>query len=184
VSSATLTPNVASPQLVGTTVTFTAAASGGQGPYQYRWWVGSTVVRNWSTNNAFAWTDGVGNYQIKVQVRSSWNTGAFEREATLTYGMRTPLTATLTPSVSSPRAANTTIRWTANATGGTATPYQYQWVLFDGTTWINLTNWVTTNTYDWAPVTPSASYRVGVRVRSDGNTGAAETTVIQPFVIQ
>jgi subtilisin family serine protease len=193
VSSATLTPNVASPQLLGTTVTFTASAAGGQGPYQYRWWVWNastwTLLRNWSTSNAFAWTPGMtSTYHVKVQVRSVWNSGTFEREAELqNYQIRVPLTATLTPNLSSPRAAGTTIRWTANASGG-GMPYQYQWVLFDGTTWLNLTAWTTSHssimTFDWTPMSPGANYRVGVRVRSDGNTGAAETTVIQPFVIQ
>jgi hypothetical protein len=35
-----------------------------------------------------------------------------------------------------------------------------------------------------APTVPNANYRVGVRVRSDWNIGAAEDTEILPFVIQ
>ena len=34
-----ITADVASPQNLGTTVTFTAAATGGTAPYSYKWWV-------------------------------------------------------------------------------------------------------------------------------------------------
>jgi hypothetical protein len=73
-----------------------------------------------------------------------------------------------------------------SATGGAA-PYQFQWVLFDGTTWLNVTPWITgnpSNTFDWTPTVPFAGYRLAVRVRCYGNTGLAEATVILPFVIQ
>jgi subtilisin family serine protease len=188
VSSASLTPSVASPRLLGDTVTFTASASGGQSPYQYRWIAsasGVTTTTAWSTSQVFAWTPTTGGtYQIKLQVRSAWNTGAFEREAVLSnYQVRLPLVATLAANRTSPQLAGGTIRWTAGGTGG-AMPYQYQWVLFDGTAWINLTAWTTTNFYDWTPGAPGSAYRVGVRVRSDASTGAAESTVILPFVIQ
>jgi hypothetical protein len=191
VTSVALTPDVASPRLLGDTVTFTATASGGQGPYQYRWWVGSpslAVVRNWSTSNVFAWTPDMVSfaYQMKVEVRSAAITGPAEREATQNYEIRNPTILTLTPNLSSPRPAGATIRWTATASGGAA-PYQFQWVVFDGTTWTNVTTWITSNpsnTYDWTPTVPFAGYRVAVRVRSYGNTGLPEATVILPFVIQ
>jgi hypothetical protein len=61
-------------------VTFTATASGGTAPYQYKWWVfdGATwiLTRNWSASNTYAWTPGEvnANYQVGVWVRSLGNT--------------------------------------------------------------------------------------------------------------
>src|SRR2546430_15533419 len=46
-----LTPDKAAPQPPGTTVTFTATATGGTAPYSYKWWVSDgttwTVVQSW-----------------------------------------------------------------------------------------------------------------------------------------
>jgi len=189
ITAATLTPNVSSPRLIGSTVTFTGGASGGQGSYQFQWRVFApgasawTVAQSWSTTNTFAWTPSVtGAYSVQVQVRNAMSTGASEQDASVTFSIRAPLSVTLTSNLSSPRPSGTTIHWSAVATGQ-STP-RFQWFLFDGTTWINLTSWVTTSTYDWTPVAPNANYRFGVRVRSDWSTGAAEDTEILPFVIQ
>src|SRR6267143_7155146 len=47
------------PQGPGTTITFTAAASGGTTPYQFKWWLWNgttwTIVRDWGTSASFAW---------------------------------------------------------------------------------------------------------------------------------
>ena len=38
-SIASLTSSVASPQTVGTSINFTATATGGTAPYRFKWWV-------------------------------------------------------------------------------------------------------------------------------------------------
>ena len=188
-TSVTQTPNVPAPQLVDHAVTFTAVATGGQGPYQYRWLVDSFVRRDWSTSNVFSWTpDSSGWHTVKVQARGASITGPAEQEAVLTYEIRNPLVLTMTTTAQSPRPAGSTwpIQWTASVTGG-AGPWQFQWVMYDGTTWTNVTPWITsnlpTNVFTWSPTVPFA-YRIAVRARSAGNTGPAEATVIQSFVIQ
>src|SRR5207253_5969212 len=40
-----LTPDKAAPQPPGTTVTFTATATGGTAPYSYKWWVSDEIGR-------------------------------------------------------------------------------------------------------------------------------------------
>ena len=69
-----LTANRTSPQPAGTTTTFSATASGGTPPYQYKWWIVSgatqTVGSNWSANSSFAWTPtAAANYTIRVWAR-------------------------------------------------------------------------------------------------------------------
>jgi hypothetical protein len=60
VTSVSVTPNLPAPQAAGTTITWTATATGGVAPLQYRWIVydGTTyaVLRDWSA----AGTDATG----------------------------------------------------------------------------------------------------------------------------
>ena len=69
------------PQMPGATATFTASASGGTAPYQFKWWlwdgVAWTVLQEWSTGNIFAWIPSTANtnYAVGVWVRSNGNTG-------------------------------------------------------------------------------------------------------------
>ena len=71
-----LTPDSTAPQPPGTTVTFTATATGGTAPYSYKWWVSDgttwTVVQSWTASNTYAWTPTVANpnAQVAVWVRS------------------------------------------------------------------------------------------------------------------
>ena len=74
--------DLVAPQALGTPVTWTASAAGGQAPYTYRFivWDGVawTDARAWGASNVFTWTPPVANpdYKVAVLVRSAWNTGA------------------------------------------------------------------------------------------------------------
>ena len=189
VTAMTLSPAVASPQATGTPVDFVATASGGQAPYEYLFAVHDgvtwTIKQGWSPSAAFRWVPTVAyaNYRVLAKARSAWNKGAAERETEVSYAIKAGVTAaTLTPNLASPRPDGTTIRWTASASGGQA-PYQYSWAVFDGSVWTTMTGWTTGNTFDWTPFGPSDRYQVAVRVRSAWNTGAAEFTALQSYVI-
>jgi subtilisin family serine protease len=189
VTALTLTPSVSSPQGVGTPVVWTASASGGQPPYQYQFvlfngtsWVD---VGPWSTTNTYAWTPGTANdgYQVAVRARSAWNSGSRELATAQAFAIKPVVTGlTLTPSVAAPRAPNTSITWTASASGGVA-PYQYQFVVFNGTTWVDATSWSTTATWQWTPTSANANYQVAVRARSAWSSGARERAVAQAYPI-
>ena len=75
-----LTANLAAPQPPGTSITFTATATGGTAPYQFKWWYwdGSfwRVLRDWAPGNTYTWTPTVANsqYQITVWARSAGQT--------------------------------------------------------------------------------------------------------------
>jgi hypothetical protein len=77
VASVTLLANVAAPQIAGSTILWSAAASGGLAPYQYRWWVFDGKVWSaataWTTSSTWAWTPTVANdgYIIRVWARSA-----------------------------------------------------------------------------------------------------------------
>ena len=97
VTGVTVTADRVAPQVPGTSVRFTAAATGGTAPYQFKWWVYDgtvwTVVQNWSTSASFTWTPTAANanYRVYVWVRSAGNTAdTLEKEA----GMGFPIGST------------------------------------------------------------------------------------------
>ena len=75
-----LSANRMSPQPVGTSIVFTATASGGAAPYQFKWWIDnggtSTVGQQWSTSNTFTWTptSPSSTYVIRVWARNATST--------------------------------------------------------------------------------------------------------------
>ena len=76
----------------GTSVAFTAAASGGSGSYEYRFWLltGSTwtMVQDYSTSATWNWnTAGVapGYYLVAVHSRNVGSTPASEAGNTYNY---------------------------------------------------------------------------------------------------
>src|SRR5438034_923210 len=72
VSAVTVTADRAAPQLPGTTITLTAAATGGTAPVQFKWWVysatGWTVLQDWSPATSATWTPATANPMGKVEV--------------------------------------------------------------------------------------------------------------------
>ena len=82
----TITSNVTLPVVSGTTVTWTASASGGTaGPLQYQFWRwgsnGWVMVRDYSPVNSYSWTptaSDVGDHALQVWVRSAGATVAYE----------------------------------------------------------------------------------------------------------
>ena len=187
VTSLALTPSAPSPQPPGTVVTWTAAPSGGQAPFQYQWltydgraWTQSA----WGHGNTLAWQPMTAStaYQVAVRVRSAWNSGTRDAAAIATYVVMPMVTSlTLTPSLPSPQGAGTSVAWTATAAGGQA-PYQYQWLVYDGTAWTQ-SAWGPNGTLAWTPVLASEEHQVAVRVRSAWNSGPRELSAVRTYVV-
>ena len=93
ISAVTLTANRVSPQAKGTTVTWTATATGGTSLQQYRFDVTTngttwTLARDWGTTRTFGWSPrSAGAYSVRVQARSSVGT-ASEVSAAVAYVIR------------------------------------------------------------------------------------------------
>jgi hypothetical protein len=199
-----LVPSRTSPQLPGTTISWTATPSGGITPYQYKWFVyNGTSWSNsgWVSSNTFNWTPTVASqyYRVAVWVRSYGAIGdqpEASRELWYTISSTTapppPTTTTSTPTarttavslganLAAPQAPNTSITWTATPSGGVS-PHQYQWWVYNGS-WTAVTSWTTSNTFVWRPTTASSNYRVAVWVRSAGSSLSNEATAEKFFAI-
>jgi hypothetical protein len=193
ITAVTLAADKTAPQRAGTTITWTATATGGSAPLQCKWRVfdGNTwsVARDWGTSNTFAWmpTTANANYVVSVWVRSNGNVAdAPEQSAAMSFAISPgPVTAvTLAADKVAPQRAGTTITWTATATGGIA-PLQYKWLVFDGNTWRVARDWGTANTFAWRPTKVNANYVVRVWIRSNGNVAdAPEQSAAMPFAIR
>jgi hypothetical protein len=112
--------------------------------------------------------------------------GFSDRPLVYVYNVTIPAGSTVnsvgvTADRAAPQPPNTTITFTAGATGG-VTPYEYQWKVFNGTTW-TYEPWVTSSTFQWTPTSANSNYKVGVGVRSAGNTGSPEASNDIPFAI-
>jgi hypothetical protein len=193
-TGATLTPDLASPQPVGTAqVDFTAGGSGGGGSYEYRFWLKSggvwTVGQNYSTNNTWTWdtsTLPADSYHVAVHVRNVGSTAQMEADAGVHYVLAAPASgATLTPDLSSPQPIGTAqVVFTAGGSGGGGS-YEYIFWLKSGGVWTRVQGYSTNNVWTWNTSSLLAdSYHVVVHVRSVGSTARMEAETGVHYVIQ
>ena len=194
-TSVTLTPNLASPQAVNTQVIFTAAATGGAGPYEYQFLLningsGWVVMQPFSTLPAWTWTiplSAVGSDFIAVQARTVGSVAGVEAYSQIPYDVPspTPTSVTLTPSLPSPQTAGADVVFTAAASGGTG-PFEYQFLLnVNGNGWNVVQPYSTLSTWTWATNAGSiGSDFVAVQTRSVGSASPAEAYRQADFVIQ
>jgi Fibronectin type III domain len=191
VTALTLTSNLVSPQLLGTSVGWSSAAAGGVPPYQFQWAVfhsSSWTSWPWSTTSTWTWTPTAAgtDYQVRVAVRSAGNgsaTGEMSQSAPFTIAPSVS-SVTLTSNLPAPQLAGTSIIWSAVPSGGSS-PYQYKWWVYDGKVWTATTTWTTSSTWTWTPATANASYVIRIWVRSAENlTDAAEASASVPYAIK
>ena len=188
-SDVVLTADRSAPQPAGTTINLTATAIGGIGPHQFKWWQFDgtlwTVLADWSTTNTLAWTPNTANaaYRAGVWVRDAGNSVDAPQVATTIAFPISPMSVTLTANAVAPQLTGTPIVFTATPSGGVA-PQQYKWWQFDGITWTVLADWSTQNSYTWQVNVANPNYRVGVWVRSAGNSAnLPEASATLPFAI-
>jgi hypothetical protein len=193
-----LTPDGASPQRVGTAVTWTALATGGTPPLAYQFFVrrledggGFQVVQPWGPSAAVTLAPTVaGTYVVAVWVRSAGGsapeTGGVAAAFAFTAASAPPPLAlqSLMPDRASPQLAGTAVTWTALATGGTP-PLAYQFFvrrLEDGGGFQVVQPWGPSAVVTLAP-TVAGTYVVAVWVRSAGGSAPEAGAITDPFAI-
>ena len=165
------------PLPAGTPVMWTAAATGGIGPYSYQFYVfdGSawTLGRDWASGNTWTWTPQTpGTYMFQVWARNQGSSSAFDAwlgAGPVDVSAPAPLSVTsLTASPPAGLVAGSPVTFTATAVGGSG-PYTYQFWIFNGSSWSIGQGWSASNTYVAVPATPGW-YTVQVWVRNAGSS--------------
>lgn len=205
VSSVSLSSTHSSPQLPSVPVTFTAAPTDGEAPYQYKWAVSAdgttwTPAGPWTASNSFAWTPSApgAGYRVSVVARSAWNDAdEGEAAATLPFVIAEPpppppppppapaptpsskVTAVaLAANAVSPQNTGTPITWTATATGGANV--RYKWLVHNGTAWVIYKHWSSDASFTYVPGV-TGGFKVSVWAKSGSNQNdAAEASIATP----
>ena len=176
------TPSVAPPQRPGTSITWTATATGGNSSYEYKWFASAggatTLLRDWSASQTYVWQPGVAasDMRIIVGARSTGNTAnVFEARAEYPFNITDIAAAALPASVAlnanlhAPQPAGSTIVWTATPTGVPGA-LVYKWfVSSDDASWSTNGSWTASNQFTWTPAVANANYRVSAWVKRASN---------------
>ena len=185
----TSTPAPTSPAAPGTTVTFTATASGCPNPL-YEFWVRApgaslyTLAQAYSSTATFAWnTTGLasGAYAITVWVRDASSTGLagnasgrWDEYNYQTYNLTAGcLTVTDTPSAPSPATVGASIVFTGAATGCPNPVYEF-WVRAPSASLYTLAQaYSATATFSWSTAGKApGAWAITVWVRDSASGGA------------
>jgi len=173
------------PLAPGTTVKWTAQVPDTTVGFQYQFWVYGqsngtwTMAQPYSAANTFNWTPSVGTYAIQAWAKRNGSTAAYDAwrgTDWLTVGLLPVTVHSLLPNRALPAPVNTTITWTALASGGTSGPLQYQFWRYDTSTgWTVAQAWGASNTYTWTPSSTDAGpHALQVWVRSAGSSAQYE----------
>jgi hypothetical protein len=192
-AGATLAANPADNTVTGNSVTYTASAVSGTGPFEYEFQArvaGNSFVlaQPYTRTNHWTWdTIGspAGGYEVKVNVRT---VGSVPVEATTTipYALTaTPAAgATLTASPADNTATGNSVTYTASASGGTG-QYEYEFqARVAGGTFVLGQPYTQTNHWTWDTIgSPTGGYEIKVNVRTVGCV-ATEATATIPYTLQ
>ena len=168
--SATLSP-------VGSAVTWSVTASGGDGAKQYRYilYRGSEIVStsDWLSASTYAYTPTVtASYAMVATVRDS--SASVGKTSAVTRVIEPLSISAVTPG-SAEVAMGTAVTWTVSASGGIGTR-QYSYKLYRGSTVINTPAWVSAATFTYS-LPEVGSYALNVSVR-DSSASVAKTSPV------
>lgn len=182
-----LTPDVASPQGTGATITFTASTTTCPTPL-YKFWVQTPdktwhVMQDYSSSPKFAWTaSGVaGTYQVEVDVRDITRPVSYDAYLYIPFTTTGCNAATLTADRTSPQTAGAMI----TLTGGATCPRvaQYRFYMKTAAGWSVVQDYGASNTFTWRPAAAGA-YGLEVDVRDAGATASYESYASLSFSIE
>jgi hypothetical protein len=203
-----LTPDKASPQPVGTTITWTCSAGDpDRDLISYEFWLqagtGPWVGLGWQVGDLvptsiWSWTPTVpGTYNIGCWVRDGKHAGPAsfdDRKIVNGYIIQQvtnspPTVSALSPDKASPQPVGTTINWTCSATdpdAGDVIQYRF-WLQAGSGAWVVVQDWSSLNTWwwSWTP-TVAGTYNVGCWVR-DGHhapsTSFDDRKIVNGYII-
>ena len=177
-----VTVGALSPLPPGTPVTITGLVGDTTAVFEYEFLLYSGNTGTWSsaqpysTNNTFTWTpNATGSYLFQVWARKVGSTAQYDVWNSTNYinvASGPAQIVSLSANQALPGTVGTPITWTAQGSGGTASPLQYKFLLYGDTTgWTVLSDWSTSNTVSWTPTAADiGNHVIQVWVRSAGST--------------
>lgn len=190
-SQAAIAPDHATPQIPGTSVTFTASAlCAGTGTY--RFWLspptgGWTMKQDYSTTNTWTWSTtglALGTYRIEVDARNLGSNVPYDTVATYSFRLALCGPATINSDLGSPRLPGTTVTFTSTVTC-TGTPEYRFWVLPPGGIWAVAQDYGPSPTFKWDTTHLAyGDYRISVHARNSGTTVAYESYESMPYSLR
>lgn len=123
------------------------------------------VLQDYSSNNQYTWTPTVGgDYKLVLYTKVQGSTNEFDATEEVNYKITVdPVEAeSISVDKASPQKINETIRLMVEATGGIEKLYQFH--VYDGKVWTDLTEYTPSNTFDWTPTKPG-DYKFSVHVK-------------------
>jgi len=204
----TLTPSITGPQVAGTEIVFTANASPADG-LEYRFFVtgpgtGAKArdMTGWISRNNFSWrssSQDVGTSTITVQVRGGKSQSTADQTTTASYTITAasggsgagslPTITSLTPTLASPKPAETKIDFICIAADADNDPIYYRFYLTGPGTASKkkiVQDWSLRNAWSWTPqaVDVGASTRtVEIRDGNHAGPGGYDATTTASFTV-
>jgi hypothetical protein len=190
-TSAGLSPDVSAPRPSGTTINFTAAATGCPSP-GYRFLLlapgGAWTVKRDFGSSGWAWnTAGLasGTYQVGVWAKQSGSPQSYDAFGitTFTIGVSNCISGGMTPDAAPPQPIGATINFTASASGCSSPQYQF-WKRAPGGAWTIAQPYGAGNTWQFDTTgKPGGNYQLGVWVKETGSTRSYDSFFISTYAL-
>jgi hypothetical protein len=161
----------------GTPMAWIANVTGGVAPQTFKFLIFNgvswSVGQDWTPSNVWNWTPpAAGTYTVQVWVRNAGSSADFDawmNSQTFIVAPPAPLSVIgLVADRTFPIGAGTPVTFTAAASGGSG-PYAYKFWVFNGSTWVLVRDWSSSNQWTWGSQTPGA-YQIQVWVRNAGSS--------------
>ena len=185
-----LVADLASPQIAGTAVTFTAAASDPENdPLEFMFLLDGVAQTEFTSSPSWTWTttiESIGSHIIEVRARDNNHNPEGDSSKTAEFVVEAvpnnpPEVVDLASDLASPQIAGTAVTFTATASDPENDPLQYMF-LVDGqsrTDFINNPSWTWTTTEQ-----DIGSHIIEVRARDNNHNPEGDSSKTAEFVVE